>query len=127
VLTREEVKLVIGELEEVPQLAALLLYGSGLRLLECLQLRVKDIDFASHEIIVRGGKGDKDRMTMLPHGAVSPLRAHLEAVRAIHARDLKRGGGRVDVPNALARKYPRASTEWRWQWVFQPRVRTSIR
>jgi integron integrase len=125
VLTRDEVKRVIGELDEVPQLVALLLYGSGLRLLECLQLRVKDIDFASHEIVVRGGKGDKDRMTVLPEGATERLRSHLEIVRAVHVRDLKRGGGRVEVPNALARKYPKASTEWRWQWVF-PAARTYL-
>jgi len=125
VLTREEVRRVIGELDEVPRLVSELLYGSGLRLLECLQLRVKEIDFASHEIVVRGGKGDKDRVTMLPEGVTDRLRTHLESVRALHARDLKRGGGRVDVPNALARKYPRASTEWRWQWVF-PAARTYV-
>ena len=125
VLTRDEVKRVIAELDEVPQLVAALLYGSGLRLLECLQLRVKDIDFASHEIVVRAGKGDKDRMTMLPVGVAERLRAHLEVVRALHVRDLKRGGGRVDMPNALARKYPRASTEWRWQWAF-PAARTYL-
>jgi len=125
VLTRDEVKRVIAELDEVPQLVALLLYGSGLRLLECLQLRIKDIDFGSHEIVVRAGKGDKDRMTMLPEGVAERLRSHLEVVRGVHARDLKRGGGRVDIPNALARKYPRASTEWRWQWVF-PAARTYL-
>jgi integron integrase len=125
VLTREEVKRVIGELEETPRLVAMLLYGSGLRVLECLQLRVKDVDFGSHEIVVRGGKGDKDRITMLPAAAEPPLRDHLEAARGMHGRDLKRGGGRVEIPNALARKYPSASTEWRWQYVF-PATRTYI-
>jgi integron integrase len=125
VLTREEVKRVMGELEETPRLVAMLLYGSGLRVLECLQLRVKDVDFASHEIVVRGGKGDKDRITMLPAAVEPPLRDHLEAARGMHARDLRRGGGRVEIPNALARKYPKASTEWRWQYVF-PATRTYI-
>ena len=125
VLTREEVKRVIGELEEVSRLVSLLLYGSGLRLLECLQLRVKDVDFPSHEITVRGGKGDKDRVTMLPLGVVEQLQTHLESVRVLHTRDLKRGGGRVDLPTALARKYPKASTEWRWQWLF-PATRTYV-
>jgi integron integrase len=125
VLTREEVKRVIEELEGTPRLIATLLYGSGLRVLECLQLRVKDVDFASHEILIRGGKGDKDRVTMLPAAAEAPLREHLKVTQALHARDLRRGGGRVDVPNALARKYPRAATEWRWQYVF-PATRTYI-
>ena len=96
----------------------MLLYGSGLRVLECLSLRVKDLDFSSKEIVVRGGKGDKDRLTMLPIGVVERLRSHLVEARALHERDLRRGGGRVDIPNALARKYPSASTEWRWQYVF---------
>ncbi len=125
VLTREEVKRVIEEMEETPRLVAMLLYGSGLRVLECLQLRVNDVDFGSHEIVVRAGKGNKDRITMLPATAEPLLRDHLEGVRALHARDLKRGGGRVEIPNALARKYPSASTEWRWQYVF-PATRTYI-
>jgi integron integrase len=90
-----------------------------------LQLRVKDIDFASREILVRGGKGDKDRVTMLPARVETSLRDHMTRARALHARDLKRGGGRADVPNALARKYPKASTEWRWQYVF-PAARTYV-
>jgi site-specific recombinase XerD len=125
VLAQEEVKQVIGRMEATPRLVAMLLYGSGLRVLECLRLRVKDLDFGAHEIVVRGGKGDKDRLTMLPVAVEERLREHLEAVRALHARDLKRGGGRVDIPNALARKYPNASTEWRWQYVF-PAGRTYI-
>jgi integron integrase len=125
VLTKNEVKQVIARMEGTPQLVAMLLYGSGLRLLECLGLRVKDIDFASHEIIVRGGKGDKDRLTMLPVGLEEVLRDHLKGVRVVHERDLRRGGGRVDVPGALARKYPKAATEWRWQYIF-PASRTYI-
>jgi integron integrase len=125
VLTTDEVKMVIARMDGTPQLVAMLLYGSGLRVLECLSLRVKDIDFASHEITVRGGKGDKDRLTMLPGSVEGRLREHLDEVRALHHRDLKRGGGRADVPNALARKYPSASTEWRWQYVF-PATRTCI-
>jgi len=125
VLTTEEVSQVIARMDGTPQLVVMLLYGSGLRVLECLQLRVKDIDFAAHEIVVRGGKGDKDRVTMLPLGVEERLREHLAGVRGVHERDLKRGGGRADIPNALARKYPRASTEWRWQYVF-PAARTYI-
>lgn len=125
VLTSEEVKQVIERMEGNSQLAAMLLYGSGLRVLECLRLRVKDVDFSAHEIVVRGGKGDKDRLTMLPVGVERPLRDHLDEVRTLHAKDLRRGGGRADIPNALARKYPNASTEWRWQYVF-PAARTYI-
>lgn len=125
VLTRDEVGRLIGQMDGTPQLVATLLYGSGLRVLECLTLRVKDIDFASHEILIRGAKGDKDRLTMLPLGVEQALRDHLAIVRALHERDLRRGGGRVDIPNALARKYPKAATEWRWQYVF-PATRTYI-
>jgi integron integrase len=125
VLSRDEVRRLIGEMEGTPMLVAMLLYGSGLRVLECLQLRVKDVDFASHQILVRAGKGNKDRITMLPDAAVSLLREHLSEMRAVHLRDFRRGGGRVDIPGALARKYPNASTEWRWQYVF-PATRTHI-
>lgn len=125
VLTPGEVSQVIERMEGTPQLVAMLLYGSGLRVLECLQLRVKDIDFAPREIVVRGGKGGKDRLTMMPGAVDVALREQLERARALHARDLRRGGGRVDIPNALARKYPSASTEWRWQCVF-PATRTYV-
>lgn len=125
VLTRDEMKRLIGEMDGSPQLVAMLLYGAGLRVLECLQLRVKDVDFAGHQIHVRGGKGDKDRLTMLPTAAESRLREHLDEVRFIHARDLRRGAGRVDIPGALIKKYPKASTEFRWQYVF-PATRTHI-
>ncbi|MFL5571611.1 MAG: integron integrase [Gemmatimonadaceae bacterium] len=125
VLTPHEVAQLIARLDGTPQLVVKLLYGAGLRVLECLQLRVKDVDFAAHEIMVRGGKGDKDRLTMLPRSVVHALHEHMEGVRALHARDFKRGGGRVDIPNALARKYPNASTEWRWQYAF-PAARTYV-
>jgi integron integrase len=125
VLSRDEIKRVLAEMEGTPKLVAMILYGSGLRVLECLKLRVKDIDFSLHQIVVRGGKGNKDRITMLPAAAESLLRGHLSEVRAVHFRDLRRGGGRVDIPGALARKYPNASTEWRWQYVF-PATRTYV-
>lgn len=125
VLTKEEMKSLIGDMDGTPQLVAMLLYGAGLRVLECLQLRVKDVDLAGHQIHVRGGKGNKDRLTMLPTVTELRLREHLEQVRLLHARDLRRGAGRVDIPGALARKYPRASTEFRWQYVF-PAARTHI-
>ena len=125
VLTRDEVKRLIGDMDGVPQLVAILLYGAGMRVLECLQLRVKDIDFGNHQILVRGGKGNKDRITMLPTAVESRLREHIEEVRLNHARDMRRGGGRVDIPGALARKYPKASTEFRWQYIF-PATRIHI-
>jgi len=118
VLTREEVAAVLGAMPRTPQLVATLLYGSGLRLLEALQLRVKDIDVRRGEIVVRGGKGDRDRVTMLPAVVVGPLERQLGAVRALHQRDLARGTGHVALPAALGRKFPNAATEWRWQWVF---------
>jgi integron integrase len=97
---------------------AMLLYGAGLRLMECLQLRVKDIDFTTNQIIVRAGKGDKDRHTMLPAAVKEPLAKHLELIRRQHQSDLECGMGRVALPNALERKYPNAGKEWGWQWVF---------
>lgn len=118
VLTREEVHAVLGELHGVPWLMASLMYGAGLRLLECARLRVKDIDFSRFEVTVRDGKGCKDRLTMLPVSLRDPLMAHLERVRRLHQRDLKRGLGSVELPTAIARKHPRATFEWAWQWVF---------
>jgi integron integrase len=97
---------------------AVLLYGAGLRLLECCHLRIKDIDFARNQIVVRAGKGNKDRYTMLPAAVVEPLRKHLQAVKRQHEEDLTRGLGRVALPDALERKYPNAGKEWGWQWVF---------
>jgi site-specific recombinase XerD len=96
-----------------------LLYGAGLRLMDCLRLRVKDLDFGYGQIVVRDGKGAKDRITMLPKSAVEPLRAHLQTVRAIHQQDLRNGLGHVWLPHALERKYPNAPREWGWQCVAQ--------
>ena len=118
VLTRDEVRAVLAEMRGTPALVAALLYGSGLRLLEALQLRVKDLDFASREILVRGGKGDRDRRTMLPEVLIGLLIRQLEARRAVHAKDLESGAGRVDLPQGIDRKYPGAGAEWGWQWVF---------
>jgi len=118
VLTREETLRVIGFLAGTYQLLAKLLYGCGLRLQECLQLRVKDVDFEKRQIIVRAGKGDKDRVTMLPDSVVPFLQEHLRHVKQLHDQDLVRGYGRVDLPFALERKYPHADREWPWQYVF---------
>jgi integron integrase len=96
----------------------ILLYTAGLRLLEAARLRVKDIDFARNQVIVRGGKGDKERATPLPAIAIADLAAHLEVAKRHHDRDLQNGAGWVELPSALARKYPNAGREWGWQWVF---------
>jgi len=118
VMTREEVKAVLSKLSGDKWLMASLMYGAGLRLMECLRLRVQDIDSSRNEILVRDGKGAKDRITMLPDSLKAPLQEHLEKVKAIHERDLTEGWGRVQMPTALDRKYPNAPTDWRWQWVF---------
>ena len=118
VLTREAVVAVLRRLDGVPRLMASLLYGAGLRLLECCRLRVQDIDFATNQIVVRGGKGDKDRVTMLPTAVKAELARHLQGVRAQHESDLQHGAGWVELPTALARKYPNAGREWVWHWVF---------
>ena len=118
VLTREEVAAVLQHLHEVKRLAAALLYGSGLRPLECLRLRVKDVDFARNEILVRAGKRDRDRRTMFPVALKDALARFGEAVRRQHRRDLIAGAGWVALPHALGRKYPNAGREWAWQWVF---------
>jgi integron integrase len=97
---------------------AYVLYGSGLRLLECCRLRVQDVDFAANHIVVRTGKGDKDRVTVLPAAVKAALARHLEAMREQHQRDLWMGAGWVELPTALMRKYPNAGREWVWQWVF---------
>jgi integron integrase len=117
VLTREETRAVLQQLTGVPRIMALLLYGAGLRLLECCRLRVKDVDFATNQIVVRDGKGRKDRVTMLPAAVKTLLMAHLDYVRTQHQADLRRGAGWVDLPGALLRKYPNAGREWPWQWV----------
>lgn len=118
VLTREEVARVLAEISGVHGLVASLLYGSGLRLMEALRLRVKDVEFSRGEILVRDGKGQKDRVTLLPRSVVISLHEHLEAVKALHQQDLAEGFGRVNLPFALARKYPNAAAEWGWQFVF---------
>src|SRR5213075_1706601 len=118
VLTPDEVRLLLGKLEGTPRLVALLLYGGGLRLLECLQLRIKDLNFARYEIFVRDTKGKRDRVTILPRAADVDLREHLMKVKALHDRDLASGFGRVVLPTALDRKFPNAAREWPWQWVF---------
>jgi integron integrase len=118
VLTRDEVKKIADCMNGVPRLMALILYGAGLRLIECCRLRVKDIDFAQNEIMVRSGKGNKDRHTPLPTTVREPLFQHLRFVKSQHEADLKAGTGRVALPYALERKYPNAGKEWGWQWVF---------
>ena len=118
VLSREEVGRLLMQLTGTERLVVMMLYGSGLRVEECLELRVKDLDFDRHQIIVRQGKGQKDRVTMLPAAAREGLTAHLEQVRRIHEQDLARGLGRVVLPFAVGRKYPKSAAEWRWQFVF---------
>jgi len=125
VLTREEVSAVVAMLEGTNKLMAQLLYGSGLRLMECVRLRVKDVDFGQHQIVIRDGKGMKDRITMLPATAIPPLEDHLRRVRALHDKDLSQAHGSVYMPTALERKYPNAAKEWMWQYVF-PSNRRSI-
>jgi integron integrase len=118
VLTKDEARRVIAQLSGIYQLQAKLLYGSGLRLLECLRLRVKDLDFERRALIVRDTKGDEDRVTMLPDSLVEPLRDQLQRVRRLHEEDLAKGLGSVYLPDALDRKLPNASREWIWQYVF---------
>jgi integron integrase len=118
VMTREEVKAVLSILQGDKWLMASLMYGCGLRLMECLRLRIQDVDFARNEITIREGKGAKDRITMLPQSIEAPLREHLQKVKTVHERDLSEGWGRVEMPYALDRKYPDAAADWRWQWVF---------
>jgi integron integrase len=125
VFTREEVKALLAQLQGTTWLMAMLTYGSGLRLLECLRLRVKDVDFHYKQLLVRDAKGHKDRVTMLPNSLIEPMRTHLARVRQLHEIDLRAGFGRVYLPHALAAKYPAADREWGWQYVF-PSSRRSI-
>ena len=118
VLNQSEVKAILSQLNGSNYLMASLLYGSGLRLIECIRLRVKDIDFESRQIIVREGKGKKDRVTMLPRPLIEPLRRHLSRVKLLHEEDLAEGYGEVYLPYALERKYTGANKEWKWQYVF---------
>ena len=124
VLPRREVQALVAELDGQFHLIAQLLYGSGLRLMEALRLRVKDVDFEYSQIVVRDGKGSKDRVTILPDAVVAPLRLHLRAVHAQHRRAVQRGFGGVELPHALAQKYPKANRDWGWQYVF-PAARPS--
>lgn len=118
VLSKKEVERILRVMSGTPQLMATLLFGTGMRLLECLRLRVKDIDFELNQIEVRDGKGWKDRVTMLPERVKPALEAHLQRVREIHRRDIAAGAGRVYLPEALERKFRNANREWPWQYVF---------
>ena len=125
VLTQAEVQAVLSRMDGTMWLIASLLYGSGLRIMEALRLRVKDVDFAQREILVREGKGFKDRVTMLPMSLVEPLKAHLLKVQALHNDDLNSGHGEVFMPMALDRKYPSGGKSWSWQYCF-PSVKLSV-
>lgn len=123
VLTQGEVRSVVNQLEGVNALVVRLIYGTGLRIEEAMILRVKDLDFERREVIVRAGKVNKDRRTVLPGRLVEPLQQHLKMVKRIHAKDLSEGWGKVLLPDALARKYVSAAQEWVWQWVFPQQYR----
>jgi len=125
VLSPEEVQRLLAAMRGTKWIMASLLYGAGLRLRECLKLRVKDVDFDYRQLVVRDGKGAKDRVTMLPESVAQPLRAHLQRVRELHGRDVARDYGDVELPDALARKYPRAAYAWGWKFVF-PSPKLSI-
>jgi integron integrase len=125
VLTRDEVASVLRELKGTHALIGGLLYGSGIRIMECVRLRIKDVEFSRFEIVVRDGKGAKDRVTMLPRGVSAALRDHLHKVSALHQQDLAAGYGAVYLPHALQRKYPDAATAWGWQYVFPAQRRSS--
>lgn len=118
VLSREEVRAILAQLQDTTQLIVMLLYGTGMRILECLRLRVQDVDFDLGTITIRNGKGRKDRTTVLPTACRSRLRDHLSRVRELHDEDVAEGYGTVFLPTALDRKYPGAAAEWRWQYVF---------
>lgn len=121
VLTREEVSRVLAIMDGVPQLVVKMLYGSGLRIMEAVRLRVKDVDFAMKQVTVRAGKGDKDRVTTFPVSLIPLLQNHLQKVKVMHDQDLVQGHGEVYLPYALERKYPGAAKEWGWQYVFPAR------
>jgi integron integrase len=125
VFTRDEVQAILSQMEGTKRMMASLLYGTGMRLIELLRLRVKDIDFQMNQITVRQGKGGKDRVTMLPQSLKGPLRQHLVKVKQAHEIDLREGFGNVELPYALEKKYPQAATEWKWQYVF-PAPKRSI-
>jgi integron integrase len=118
VLTHAEAMSVINHMRGTPRLMAKILYGSGLRLMECMRLRVKDIDFDNHQIIVRGGKGDDDRFTILPDSVAAEIKHLLQDVKVLHEKDLREGYGETALPNALGVKYKNAGKEWSWQYIF---------
>ena len=124
VLSQDETRSLLAHMEGRPWLVASLLYGTGMRLMECLRLRVKDLDFRRHEVLIRDGKGGKDRRTVLPQALVSPLEREVERARALHERDLAEGRGETWLPHALARKYPAAAREFGWQYVFPSQQRS---
>jgi integron integrase len=124
VLTSSEVRRLLNGMSGSMGLIATLLYGTGMRLLEGLRLRVKDIEFEQREIIVREGKGNKDRVTVLPENLILPLQTHLQKIKALHERDLEAGFGEVYMPNALSQKFPRDARTWSWQFVFPSTVRS---
>lgn len=125
VLNRDEVQAILSRLSGTYWLIASLLYGTGMRIMECLRLRVKDVDFKRREILIRDGKGSKDRVTMLPVSLAAALEAHLVKVRALHEKDMRQGYGAVYMPDALERKYPNAAKDWGWQYVF-PSAKLSV-
>jgi len=124
VFTRAEVKRLLAQLDGTLWLMASLIYGTGMRLMECVRLRVKDVDFHYKQIVIRDAKGQKDRVTMLPESLIEPLRNHLVRVKERYDQDLREGYGRVYLPHALDRKYPNAGREWGWQYVFPARSRS---
>lgn len=125
VLTSAEVGRILDQMHGTAKIMTKLLYGSGLRLMECMRLRVKDLDFEHRQIIVRDGQGEKDRVTVLPESVVAELSVHLEDVRALHEKDLREGYGEVHLPDALGLKYPNAGREWIWQYVFPASQRST--
>jgi len=125
VLTHTEAGQIIARMNAVPKIMAKLLYGSGLRLMECLRLRVKDIDFDLRQIIVRDGKGENDRATVLPESVVAELKLHLDTVKLLHEKDLREGYGETYLPYALGVKYPNAGQEWIWQYIFPASQRST--
>jgi integron integrase len=125
VLTRDEVRVLLSKIHGTPRLVATVLYGAGLRLLEALRLRVKDIDFALGELVIRDTKGRRDRHATLPIALVETFRAHLSEVQALHTQDLAEGFGEVPLPSAYERKNPSAASAWAWQWVFPAVSRSS--
>jgi integron integrase len=124
VLTPHEARAILSNMKGTPRLMAKILYGGGLRLMECLRLRVKDLDFGNHQIVIREGKGEKDRFTILPDSLIEDLQTHLLIVKAIHQKDLKDGFGDTSLPYALEKKYRSASKEWLWQYVFPASTRS---